>query len=244
MPEKAKAPSGAGGALGGAMSFPSTCARPGRPAEGLPVRHRALVYGTGHINTVAHRIAFVERSSRAICRTGQARAACDGIVVQPREDERAEQGFAVCQCRAGIDALRCGCGCRDADAPWHGQPAGERAICLAACLAALPLCRHQRQRVGHGGRRQHAPRDRIGDRSGDRRAAVRMARRSACRRGRSIWRPTCPRSSCWSRSTIQVHSACIVSTRMRRRATRSRSPGRSMRASSHTRFARRPTTAR
>src|SRR5690349_12828921 len=44
---KTKAPSGAGGALGGAMSLPSTRARPGCPT-GPPVLYHALDDVAGH----------------------------------------------------------------------------------------------------------------------------------------------------------------------------------------------------
>ena len=58
----------------------------------------------------------------------------------------------------------------------HGQPAGQCPVCLATRIAPPSLCRDQRQRLRHGQDRQHASRDRIPHRSGQR--CAEPARRS------------------------------------------------------------------
>ena len=137
-----------------------------------------------------------------------------------------------------VDAAR-------ADPPRHGQPAGERAVCLAACVAAVPVRRDQRQRVRHGAGRQHASRDR---------AAHRSCHAARCRR--TVRRSALPTRPIHMATDIpsQLHPGRVQQSqrdprlsdqrRWRRRAPRWRSPGRSMPASSPIRCARRRTTAR
>ena len=79
-------------------------------------------------------------------------------------------GWRFSRASGRADALRSRCRGSHADPARHGLAAGQCALRLAACLAALSLCRVERQRVGgrRGGRHQ-APRDGARDRPGHRR---------------------------------------------------------------------------
>ena len=123
------------------------------------------------------------------------------------------EGRALCKRGGRSHALRRRCRGRGVDQKRDSHAACRGAICLAACIETLSLCRDQQQRFRLWQGRDRASRHRVQHRSGDWRSHARTAPRYGCRRAPSTSARTFRLRTFWWRSTIRARCASTASNK-------------------------------